>query len=173
MPFNSTIYLDPSARDLRDLSLKRANSRSQCGMISKLTNGAFNSQIFDKNIEQNWSLEFFPCEWWLVTSQMLAPNIRCWYNYMFNEKLFVKLFLIHAAQYLCSSVQSYALHWLLRKSFSVDFLICTFLQGLALAKSMMERHHLAHVPLKIVWKSFSYHALFPLLFQKLLYPDGG
>lgn len=89
-------------------------------MISKLTNGAFNScvQIIDKNIEQNWSLEFTPCEhcWWLVTSQMLAPNIRCCYNHVFNEKLFVKLFLIHKAKYLSLSVQSDTLY-LLRKSF--------------------------------------------------------
>lgn len=41
-------------------SLKRAKSRSQCGMISRLTNGAFDScvQIFDKNTEQSWSLKF-------------------------------------------------------------------------------------------------------------------
>lgn len=37
---------------------------------------------------------------------MLAPNIRCEYNHMSNEKLFVKLFLNHTVQYLCSFVQS-------------------------------------------------------------------
>ncbi|GAB0209802.1 hypothetical protein GRJ2_003445900 [Grus japonensis] len=38
------------------LSLKRVNSTSQFGIISKLAHGAFNSciQIIDKYIEQNW-----------------------------------------------------------------------------------------------------------------------
>ncbi|PKU36237.1 rna-directed dna polymerase from mobile element jockey-like [Limosa lapponica baueri] len=39
------------------LSLERANSTSQFGIISKLANGALNSciQLIDKNIEENWA----------------------------------------------------------------------------------------------------------------------